>query len=76
MQRSDEIAGRAKTITESLGLVFIDTRSDIRAASTKQIIHGPIDWVHYNRTGYEVLAQSITAGLIKQNVLEPPTGNQ
>ena len=76
MQRSDEIAGRAKTITESLGLVFIDTRSDIRAASTKQIIHGPIDWVHYNRTGYEVLAQSITAGLIKQNVLESPTGNQ
>ena len=74
MQRSDEIAGRVKNITESLGLIFIDTRSDIRAASTKQIIHGPIDWYHYNRPGYEVLAQSITSGLIKQNVLESPTG--
>jgi hypothetical protein len=75
MQRSDELAGRVKTITESLGLVFIDTRSDIRAASAKQIIHGPIDWMHYNRPGYEVLAQSITSGLIKQNVLESPIGD-
>ena len=70
MQRSDEIAGRVKNITESLGLVFIDTRSDIRAASTQQIIHGPIDWYHYNRSGYEVLAQSIISSMIKQNVLE------
>ena len=75
MQRSDEIAGRIKNITESLGLAFIDTRSDIRAASTKQIIHGPIDWYHYNRPGYEVLAQSITSGLIKKNVLESPAGD-
>jgi hypothetical protein len=72
MQRSDEIAGRVKTITESLGLVFIDTRSDIRAASTQQIIHGPIDWYHYNRLGYEVLAQSIISSMTKQNVLESP----
>jgi hypothetical protein len=73
-QRSDEIAGRVKTITQSLGLVFIDTRSDIRAASSQQIIHGPNDWFHYNRLGYEALAQSIASSMIKQNILESPIG--
>ena len=71
-QRSDEIAGRVKTIAESLGLVFIDTRSDIRAVSARQIIHGPIDWAHFNRSGYEALAQSIISGLISQDILKSP----
>lgn len=71
-QRSDEIAGRVKTITESLGLMFIDTRSDIRAVSARRIIHGPIDWAHFNRPGYEALAQSIISGLTRQDILKSP----
>jgi hypothetical protein len=74
-QRSDEIAGRVKTITESLGLVFIDTRSDIRAVSARQIIHGPIDWAHFNRSGYEALAQSIISGLISRDILKSPAAD-
>ena len=75
MQRSDEIADKVKSIAESLGVVFIDTRSDIRAASAHQLIHGPIDWTHYNRLGYEALAQSIASQMIELNILESPTGD-
>lgn len=70
MQRSNEIADRVKKISTSFGLSFIDTRADIRAASTQQLIHGPVDWLHFNRKGYEVLAQSISCGMEKQNILE------
>lgn len=69
MQRSDEIAGRVKQMSESLGIPFIDTRPDIREASKKQIIHGPIDWKHFNKAGYTALAESIYAGLEKNNIL-------
>ncbi len=73
VQRSNEIADRVKKITISFGLAFIDIRTDIRAASTQQLIHGPIDWLHFNRKGYEVLAQSISCAMIKQNILETST---
>ncbi len=69
MQRSDEISGRVKSIAESLDLSFIDTRRDIRAASTEQLIHGPIDWKHYNRRGYETLAQSIVCQMVEKKLL-------
>ncbi len=75
MQRSDEIAGRVKQMSESLDIPFIDTRPDIREASKKQIIHGPIDWKHFNKAGYTVLAESIYAGLEKNNIL-PENKNQ
>ena len=69
MQRSDEIAGRVKKMSESLGIPFVDTRPDIRKASKKQIIHGPIDWKHFNKAGYTALAESIYAGLEKNRIL-------
>jgi len=68
-QRSDELSARVKTVAESLGLLFVDTRSDIRAASAQQLIHGPIDWAHFNRPGYEVLANSIASSLTRQDIL-------
>ena len=68
-QRSNEIADRVKKISQAMGLNFIDTRPAIQKASKKQIIHGPIDWKHYNRKGYETLAQSIVCALEDQAVL-------
>jgi len=68
-QRSNEIASRVKTLSLAEGVNFIDTRADIWAASVKQIIHGPIDWKHFNRKGYETLAQSIACSLEKQAII-------
>lgn len=76
MLRSDEIAERVKKISESFGITFIDSRPAIRAASTKQIIHGPIDWKHYNHKGYEVLAKSVVSGLSKTAIISLPSSKK
>jgi len=68
--RSNELADRVKSIAVAQGLGFIDTRPQIMAASAQKIIHGPKDWRHFNREGYEALAQSITCGLAEQNIMQ------
>lgn len=70
-QRSNDIADRVKSIAGSLGVPFIDTRPQIRAASEKKMIHGSIDWKHFNREGYEALASSIVSGLIGYGTIPP-----
>jgi hypothetical protein len=70
MKRSDELTERVKSIATEQGLKFIDTRPQIRAASSQQMIHGPIDWKHYNRKGYEALAQSVACGLVELNLIK------
>lgn len=68
-QRSDVVANKIKTISESLDLVFIDTRTDLRKASEKKLIHGPMDWNHFNKEGYNVLASSIYTHLKEKGIL-------
>ncbi|WP_198264321.1 hypothetical protein [sulfur-oxidizing endosymbiont of Gigantopelta aegis] len=58
-KQSNLVANKIKTISESLGLVFLDARTDLRKASETTVIHGPIDWNHFNKEGYHVLAESI-----------------
>lgn len=67
--RSNELADRVKSIALALGLDYIDTRPKIMAASAQKIIHGPKDWRHFNRAGYEVLAQSIACGLAEKKII-------
>ena len=59
------IADNVKHLTEKNGMYFIDTRPDLRNASGKEIIHGPNDWEHLNKKGYQVLARSVFEGLKK-----------
>lgn len=68
--RSDELAGRVKSIAMAQGIDFIDTRQQIKAASAQKLIHGPKDWRHFNREGYEALARSIACGLAKKNITQ------
>ncbi len=67
-QYIDDIAARVAAEAQAQGLTFIDTRSDIRAASAKNIIHGPEDWLHFNRIGYEVLARSIACNMASKKL--------
>jgi hypothetical protein len=57
--QSDTIARNIEKVCRDNGLTFIDTRGTLRAAASKQVIHGPKDWKHFNKTGYEVFADSI-----------------
>ena len=56
-QRSQLIFQFTKEISQKYGVRFLDLRPLIREATEREVIHGPIDWFHFNKKGYEVLAQ-------------------
>ena len=58
-QRSDEIFEQIKTIAEKYNHPLIDTRPFLRATAVKEPVHGPRDWYHPNKKGYEAIAQGI-----------------
>jgi len=45
--------------TEANGLVFLDATPHLRSASRSELVHGPKDWKHFNRSGYEALARAV-----------------
>ena len=58
-ERSDEIFEQIKTIAEKYNHPLIDTRPLLRATALKEPVHGPRDWYHPNKKGYEAIAQGI-----------------
>ncbi len=68
--RSDEIANKVKTAAMAYNLDFIDARPQVKAAAALEKIHGPKDWRHFNRKGYETLSLAIACGLAEKNMIE------
>ncbi|CAA0100062.1 Uncharacterised protein [Halioglobus japonicus] len=62
--RSDAICRRLREITVSSGAEFFDARPAMRDLGTREIIHGPRDWTHFNRTGYTHLGETVAAALM------------
>ena len=69
-QRSDEIFQQIKTIAEKYNHPLIDTRPFLRAEALKEPVHGPRDWYHPNKKGYEAIAQGVleNTSLLKRAV--------
>lgn len=63
--RSNFIAGEIAAIAARNHIPFLDARPEIRAAASRQLIHGPADWNHFNEHGYTALADALTP-FIKQ----------
>lgn len=57
------LAARIRAIAGKNGLDFIDTLPGLRAAASQALIHGPRDWDHFNKVGYEAFARAIVQGL-------------
>lgn len=62
-ERSDAICERVAAITRSNGGAFLDPRPELWRASERAVLHGPRDWRHFNRQGWEVLAAAVAARL-------------
>jgi hypothetical protein len=62
--RSDEICRRLRDITLGSGAHFFDARPSMRELGTREIIHGPRDWTHFNRAGYTRLGETVAAALM------------
>ena len=58
-ERSDWVASEIRTASERAGAEFIDARPEVRQASASALIHGPLDWKHYNRIGYTAISDAI-----------------
>tara|TARA_B110000503_G_scaffold36278_2_gene59346 strand:- start:9275 stop:10354 length:1080 start_codon:yes stop_codon:yes gene_type:complete len=62
--RSNKICGRLRDITLGSGAHFFDARPSMRELGTREIIHGPRDWTHFNRAGYTRLGETVAAALM------------
>ena len=56
---SNAICQLIRTATIGQGGGFLDLRVAIRAASARDLLHGPRDFKHFNRTGMEVLGRAV-----------------
>lgn len=70
-ERSDRIAKRVAEAAARSGARFIDTREAVREAATRAVLHGPRDWDHFNRRGYEAFSAAVVAGLREEPAHEP-----
>jgi len=56
---SDRIAADIRRASEELGVRFVDARPELRKTAAEIFIHGPMDWKHFNRLGYDALVRAI-----------------
>lgn len=75
-KKSDLIALEVRRVSEAAGLEFIDARPELAAAAAERLVHGPRDWKHFNRSGYEALARAILARLSPADGSGEPTANR
>ncbi|MBI3589994.1 MAG: hypothetical protein HY094_01280 [Candidatus Melainabacteria bacterium] len=68
--RSNLIANHISQISNSLAVKFLDTRPSIKLAASKKLVHGPLDWGHFNRYGYEALSKCIASYLLNERLIE------
>ena len=64
-QKHIELCEAIQEIASSNNSSFINTTKSLRKASSMEIIHGPIDWDHFNKRGYQVLSADL-AGIFLQ----------
>jgi hypothetical protein len=57
--RSDLICDLLRTATLAHGAAYLDARPALRTAAKTHLLHGPIDWAHFNKAGYHILAEIV-----------------
>jgi hypothetical protein len=58
-RQSDRICARVAETAATVGVDFLDPRPALRAVARDRLVHGPGDWKHFNRTGYEALGRAV-----------------
>ncbi len=63
--RSAELRERMAAMAAKHQIEFLDVTPAIRASAREQILHGPRDWRHFNRLGYEVLGEQVSRAMAR-----------
>lgn len=58
-RNSDLICNLVRTTSARHAVGFLDPRPALREAASMRLLHGPVDWVHFNAQGYRVLGQAL-----------------
>jgi hypothetical protein len=66
IEQSQRMRSHFVEIAQRLGLPYVDTTSVMQKAAQRQTLHGPDDWNHFNKLGYETLSASISHTLGEQ----------
>jgi lysophospholipase L1-like esterase len=69
-RNSELICNLVRDASARLQVGFLDTRPALREAALKELLHGPMDWVHFNAQGYRALGQAL-AGRIDLAGVDP-----
>lgn len=56
---SNYLCEKVRAHAIALDVAFVDTRPEMRRAARNEWLHGPFDWNHFNRRGYEILTESL-----------------
>lgn len=62
------LRGRVAAVAAREGVRFVDATPELRAVGRGRLIHGPLDWNHFNRSGYEVLGTAVAGCLAPDRV--------
>jgi hypothetical protein len=57
--RSDLICDLLRVATLAHGATYVDARPALRKAAKTNLIHGPVDWSHFNKAGQHILAEVV-----------------
>jgi hypothetical protein len=56
-----------KRFAEFRKFSFVNTTKSLRQATLSNFIHGPVDWDHFNKRGYQVLSDELAKLFIVKN---------
>lgn len=48
-----------ETISKKYNISFLDLRPYVWNVTEHEYIHGPVDWLHFNKKGYTILAEAV-----------------
>jgi hypothetical protein len=57
--RSDLMCDLLRAATLAHGAAYVDARPALRKIAKTHLLHGPIDWSHFNKAGYHILAEVV-----------------
>ncbi|MBI2609442.1 MAG: SGNH/GDSL hydrolase family protein [Deltaproteobacteria bacterium] len=66
-ERSQYIASQLEKLTGQQNITFLDLRSAFKQAAQENIIHGPTDWFHFNKLGYQILGGNLAKFVLNNN---------
>ena len=60
------LCGAIKQVAVDHNFSFVNITKGIRLASSVEFVHGPLDWDHFNKRGYQVLSDQLAKLFLQQ----------